>query len=781
MVEAKELKIAGLRYARSLQGAVRTAILFPTDHHSAIAPLAQSLAALQGLLQQFGPFTIGFLDRQVMLNQLVTTDPGLTPLEKEFSRRGICALTVQPEITLAQYRQLVTLLATPVKTIEAAGIQNFVNQNAIENVRVVPAPQNQQRTKDGDLIVEGDSTAYLLSRQANRAQSPGSSLESLLESAGMERTEISAMVSSFSNAFQEGGEAAGESQPGGSGNHHLSGGDPGGYSLMEVFEQAAAKSLTDPAGDPNKSYVALARLLQQANVGNVLARFSPGQGTPGDPSQPPSGEQMAGEFLEDTALDWAKKRVSSAPPGENKYEVEEDVVRVLMRTVKATQTADRLAVKLMKLIQERMLPSHIQDRVRNELHWVALSASDRQTRLLALKRFDTVQFRRLIDQVRELLRAQQPAPANQLALHYLKVLELPAEEIPLEEVSRLPELVTAMSVDWGNFAPPATAVLLQAFQREDLSEFIHFQLINALVAMARLLAEHEDFAQTYAIGSVLERVWNTDRTQHAKCCQRALRQLLPPIQVEPVIELFLTRRDDSSWTRTTTSLLRWCGANGVGQIFARLENEANAKNRISLVRLLGVIGPAGIEIVRQKLFDPRWYVVRNACLILAELNDPDLPSHLAPLLRHEDERVQQAAVTAIVKSRADGRAQILADSLLSLRPTALEQVLDELIYLKDPATISALQALVSAPGCSKETARKAMLVLSAIGEEQAWNALGRMLADESLDRALRQFALASLSANRDDISRQWLYVVSTRGAIDPLASDCQRALREQGR
>ncbi len=776
MVDAKELKIAGLRYARSLQGAVRTAVLFPSDHHSALAPVAQSLAALQGLLQQYGPFTIGFLDRQVMLNQLVTTDPGLTHLEKEFSKRGICAVTVQPGITLAQYRQLITLLATPVKTVEAVGIQTFLSQNAVENARVVPALQNQKRTKDGDLIVEGDSTAYLLSRQSNRAQTGNSSLESLLESAGMEKTEISAMISSFADAFQEGGEAGAGKPPGDSGSHHLSDGS-GGYSLMEVFEQAAAKALTDPAGDPNKSYVALARLLQQANVGNVLSRFSPGMES--QPQQPMSGEQMAGEFLEDTALAWAKKRIASAPPGENTFEVQEDVVRVLMRTIKATQTADRLAVKLMKLIQERMLPDHIQERVRNELHWVALAAPDRQIRLLSLKRFDAIQFRRLIDQIRELIRAQQLAQANQLAQHYMKVLELPAAEIPLEEVSRFPELISVLAVDREGFVPTAVAAVLRAFQRDDLSEFIHFQLVNALSALAHTLAENQDFAQTYSIGTILERVWNTDRTRHAKCCQRALRQLLPSAQLDSVIEIFLERRDDSTWTRTATALLRWSGAAGVGPIFARLENEKNAKNRISLMRLMGIIGPAGIETVHLKLLDERWYVVRNACLILSEIKDPDLPTHLAPLLNHKDERVQQAAVTAIIKSRAEGRSQILAGGLLTVRPSVLDQVLDELIYLKDPATIPALQELVATPSCSKETARKAMLVLSEIGGDPAWNALGRMLADENMDRVVRQFALTSLSSNRDDISRQWIYQVAARGAIDPLASDCQRVLNEQ--
>jgi hypothetical protein len=75
--------------------------------------------------------------------------------------------------------------------------------------------------------------------------------------------------------------------------------------------------------------------------------------------------------------------------------------------------------------------------------------------------------------------------------------------------------------------------------------------------------------------------------------------------------------------------------------------------------------------------------------------------------------------------------------------------------------------------------RKAMLVLSAIGGDQAWDALGRILADEKQDRAVRQFALSSFSSNRSETGRQWLYQVAARGTMDPLAADCQRLLHEQ--
>ena len=46
----------------------------------------------------------------------------------------------------------------------------------------------------------------------------------------------------------------------------------------------------------------------------------------------------------------------------------------------------------------------------------------------------------------------------------------------------------------------------------------------------------------------------------------------------------------------------------------------------------------------------RWYVVRNSCLLLGEMRDPDLIAHLAPALRHSDERVQRAALQSLQKA-----------------------------------------------------------------------------------------------------------------------------------
>ncbi len=69
-------------------------------------------------------------------------------------------------------------------------------------------------------------------------------------------------------------------------------------------------------------------------------------------------------------------------------------------------------------------------------------------------------------------------------------------------------------------------------------------------------------------------------------------------------------------------------------MFKRLNEETDAKNRLALVRLVGQMGSDGIAVAYKYLKDDRWYVVRNICVALADLKDPDLADHIVPALEH---------------------------------------------------------------------------------------------------------------------------------------------------
>ena len=110
MSDNKQVKALGLRFARALQMTLKTAVMFTVEHKSVERPIQQSFLLLNNLLKESGQFTFGFIDNQVMLNNVLTTETTLRALETEFLKRGIAAVTFEPGLTLGRSRGLATIL-----------------------------------------------------------------------------------------------------------------------------------------------------------------------------------------------------------------------------------------------------------------------------------------------------------------------------------------------------------------------------------------------------------------------------------------------------------------------------------------------------------------------------------------------------------------------------------------------------------------------------------------------------------------------------------------------
>src|SRR5215472_7798547 len=166
MLDSKQVKTLGLRFARALQTAIKTAAVFTLEHKSTDPPIQQSFLLLNNLLKEVGQLTFGFVDNQILLNNLLTTDPALGQLETEFLKRGIAAVTFEPGLTLGRYKKVITVLAVPSKIIdEVGGLLSYLDRNEIEGARILPAAKNQKKDEHGDTIIETDSESYILSKQ----------------------------------------------------------------------------------------------------------------------------------------------------------------------------------------------------------------------------------------------------------------------------------------------------------------------------------------------------------------------------------------------------------------------------------------------------------------------------------------------------------------------------------------------------------------------------------------------------------------------------------------
>ena len=346
-----------------------------------------------------------------------------------------------------------------------------------------------------------------------------------------------------------------------------------------------------------------------------------------------------------------------------------------------------------------------------------------------------------------------------------------------EELKRAPELLRVLaSVQ----TLPLMHKLAEPLVREILDETrlhwpCHLEATHCLAIVAQNAGRFEDFEFVHKIASDLKRSMTRRPGQHADCCGKALAGFLTPEALERLIESFLQRRSDPAWVRTATSLLTMIGPLGAEVALHRLEEEPAASNRLPLIRLIRGLGAAAIEATRKRLSDQRWYVVRNAAYILGDLGDPELPTHLRGAIRHEDLRVQQAAMTAILKSNAAGRGEILAEALTQLQAGVLEMALDELTVLKDPASVGHLEALVLGKKEFKAgVLEKAVIALGAVPTDPAAEALYKIIVDSAQPLLVRRTALGGLFNHGSAVAAGLVAKLAGLPPADPLAAEVRK-------
>jgi hypothetical protein len=775
MDDKKHIKMHGLRFARSLQTLVKMVNMFSADHKSSSGMLQRSYDLLNPLVKQSRHLTLGFVDQRILLNNILTVEDSLKPLENEFLKRGIGAITFEAGITLAAYRNAISAISANTKLIEeSGGLLPFLEERQLEFVRIFPATKTETRNEDGDTVLEMGSEEYLISKALSSMNSGmPHGIESLLtHMEGPARG--AAYGTGHGPGYGEGGLTGGGNNhatgigTGGTGNFSGNGGvtvyagggsesvsSSGGYltEMQRMVEQKFDASLNNPEEDPHKAYVELARMLRNTRPDFVVSSLMINKTGAAESNQ----EEVTAEVFEDTALRWALRRLAATPDGKEAVIVEEQVFRVLMRSLQATHSAARLGQKLAQFAQEYALPKPTYERIQEEIRWITLTPKQKLRELLAISHFTAAQFRRCLELIKDLIRLGKPEDAVALGIQYFSIFD-DYTSLEITEVGRIPELMRALAGMQGEFWEFVAGNLIQALASRKLNQLVHVQIVNALVALAKIAATYEDFALVRTVGIALEENGTHNQTAHTICCSSNITNLLPPSAVDRIAEIFLDKKNEPAWVRTVADILRWAGSGAIERLFVALDRESTAANRLALMRLLGRIGPAGLPPARQRLTHKEWYIVRNACKMLGELKDPELLIHIVPVFEHEDERVKKAALQAVTESKLPRRAAVIANALPLLSPHLVEDALCELMHQADPESLPGLDKYFSAmaPAKNSSVLRLVINVIAMVQQENAVHLLSKISYNESIDAVLRKAAQDAISANAALKARKFL-------------------------
>jgi len=105
---------------------------------------------------------------------------------------------------------------------------------------------------------------------------------------------------------------------------------------------------------------------------------------------------------------------------------------------------------------------------------------------------------------------------------------------------------------------------------------------------------------------------------------------------------------DSARRDQQLAVLARTGEDGADALIEQLvAAEERSDRRIYFDALLEL--RAGVPTLLHMLGDPRWFVARNAAVLLGELGTPDAEQPLSELLHHDDERVRHAATIALMR------------------------------------------------------------------------------------------------------------------------------------
>lgn len=308
--------------------------------------------------------------------------------------------------------------------------------------------------------------------------------------------------------------------------------------------------------------------------------------------------------------------------------------------------------------------------------------------------------------------------------------------------------------------PPNAQTLLNVIAtrlREETSALASTPLVESVVVLTQTAVERHEYGLAAAGASVIAEI-GEEFSPRGRTARQSQAKLLKPSTLSQLVKTCVSRKDDATVSRSILPLLKRVGDQAARELLVLLEKEPVAARRLRILQVVKLLGRSAAEALSEKISDPQWYVVRNAVLAMAELADPALLDRLEPALSHPDERVQQAAVSAALKTQSPLRGLPLARALPSLKPAVLETVLDDLLVLKEPQAVPYLERLLRQSGTDARPhlLQKAVAALWAIGTEDAAYSLAHCATQPTLGLPLRQAALRALARLELPAARQAL-------------------------
>jgi len=167
--------------------------------------------------------------------------------------------------------------------------------------------------------------------------------------------------------------------------------------------------------------------------------------------------------------------------------------------------------------------------------------------------------------------------------------------------------------------------------------------------------------------------------------REAIREVIQATDFGQITDLALSGDSSGEASECIPELVSEFAEQARHQILERLLTEPEAGKRKVLLRLATRLGSPAVPEILRRLSHPKWFYVRNLCLLLGDIGDHRAVPGLLSTLSHPDSRVKREALQALGKLGAQEAVPALGKILVEegLFPSAKE----------DPVRIDTANAL----------------------------------------------------------------------------------------
>jgi len=235
--------------------------------------------------------------------------------------------------------------------------------------------------------------------------------------------------------------------------------------------------------------------------------------------------------------------------------------------------------------------------------------------------------------------------------------------------------------------------------------------------------------------------------------------------------------------RRYLELLGWEALEGLVDLLGDLQHESH---RRALCDYLVAHGKGHLPLIGKGVFDKRWFVVRNAVMILAQIDDDRAVTYLEKAAGHQERRVRLEVLHALRNAVNPKAVRILQRAALDSDSEIRDLALDSLLAQPRSTAFDTVASLISDNGflsIDRTDQQRILTSYSVLGGENAVEYLQSLIARRNLWRDgtltfLREAAFEALSHNRSEKAERLLVALGNTW-MPGIKQQAQTALRRR--